>query len=75
MTYKQFIQWCNNRACDGRWSINAFIVCKSIIKNIEHLPFWKRKKEWLKIKDEVEKDIVSVTNKKYGINERKDKDV
>lgn len=69
MTFKQFVGWCNERACDGRWTVNTFMICTKIMEDIRRQPFWKRKKAWLKIADEVERDIVSVINKKYGIEE------
>ena len=64
MTYKEFVDWCNERACDGCWSRDTAICCINIVRHIRHLPFWKRKKEWLRIKDEVERGIVSVINEK-----------
>ncbi len=64
MTYKEFVSWCNERACDGCWSMRTAIYCIEIINNINRLPFWKRKKEWLKIKDKIETDVVSVINAK-----------
>lgn len=64
MTFKDFVSWCNNRACDGCWSMEAAIYCADIVRSIERLPFWKRKKAWLKIKNEVESKIVSPINAK-----------
>ncbi len=37
------------------------------MNKINALPFWKRKKEWLKVKDEIEKDVVSVINEKIQV--------
>ena len=64
MTYKEFVSWCNERACDGCWSMGPAIYCIEVINKINALPFWKRKKEWLKVKDEIERDVVSVINEK-----------
>ena len=64
MTYKEFLSWCNGRACDGCWSMGTAIYCISVIDRINALPFWKRKKEWLKVKETIEKDVVSVINAK-----------
>ena len=64
MTYKEFVNWCNRRACDGCWSMGTAIYCIEVVKKINDLPFWKRKKEWLKVKDTIEKDVVSVINAK-----------
>lgn len=30
MKFKEFVQWCNDRACDGCWGIKEFVICKSI---------------------------------------------
>ena len=70
MTYKEFVSWCNERACDGRWSAGTAMYCIDTIYKIDALPFWKRKKEWLKVKDKIEIDVVSVVNQK--IKEAKD---
>lgn len=64
MTYKEFVSWCNDRACDGCWSMGTAMYCIEVMNNINHSPFWKRKKEWLKVKDEIERDVVSVINAK-----------
>ena len=64
MTYKEFVSWCNERACDGCWSMGTAIYCIKVLKAINALPFWKRNKEWLKVKDGIERDVVSVINEK-----------
>ena len=64
MKYKEFVAWCNQRACDGCWSMGTAIYCIKIMRNIDRLPFWKRQKEWLKIKDIVEAEVVSVIDAK-----------
>ena len=64
MKYKEFVDWCNQRACDGCWSMGTAIYCMDIMKKIGGLPFWKRENEWRKIKDEVEKDVVSIIEAK-----------
>lgn len=64
MTYKEFVSWCNERACDGCWSMGTAIYCIKIMNNINRLPFWKRQKEWLKVREIVEKEVVSVINAK-----------
>ena len=72
MKYKEFVAWCNQRACDGCWSMGTALYCIGIMRKIDSLPFWKREKEWRKIKDEVEKNVVSVIETKikqvYGGN-------
>lgn len=64
MKYKEFLDWCNLRASDGCWSMGTAIFCSRIISNINALPFWKREKEWQKIRDDVERDVVSVIDEK-----------
>jgi hypothetical protein len=27
MKYKEFVKWCNERACDGAWSIGTAMSC------------------------------------------------
>ena len=46
MKYKEFEQWCNERACDGRWSMQTAIACIEIMKEVNKQPFWKREKYW-----------------------------
>lgn len=62
MTYKEFKDYCNERACDGRWSMIEALNCIKIIEEINAikvkvLGFIMRKKteqarekEWNKIK-------------------------
>ena len=64
MTYKEFVSWCNERSCDGCWSMETAIYCIKVLDEINALPFWKRKKEWLKLKDTIETDVVYVINAK-----------
>lgn len=63
MTYKEFTAWCNERACDGCWGTETAKVCLGVIDIIKSAPFWRRKKLWLVIKDDVEV-VVSITNDK-----------
>lgn len=35
MTYKEFYEYCNDRACDGRWSFEEAVFCLSIIDRIK----------------------------------------
>ena len=48
MTFKEFREWCNDRACDGCWGMNAATICIGVISEINDKPFWKRKKAWKK---------------------------
>ena len=67
MTFKEFNEWCNRRACDGCWSANTAIYCIAICRKINALPFWKRKKAWDEVKDFIEKEVVQVIDKKIAL--------
>ena len=67
MTYKEFVSWCNERSRDGCWSMGTAIYCIEVMKKINSLPFWKRKKEWLKVKDTIETDVFSIINEKIQV--------
>lgn len=64
MTYKEFREWCNERACDGCWGAREAIFCCEIMARINRLPFWKRKKAWSGCKEEVEKLVIAPINQK-----------
>ena len=64
MKYKEFFQWCNERACDGCWSSATAIYCIDIITKINKLPLWKREKEWQKISEFVVDNVVKVIDEK-----------
>ena len=66
MKYKEFVAWCNDRACDGCWSMATAIYCLEIGRKINALPFWKREKSWQEISEVVEREIISVINKKIA---------
>ena len=65
MKFKEFANWCNQRASDGCWGSIEAIICCRICIIIYDKPFWKREKFW---KEYYEKNIVSQivesTNKK-----------
>ena len=64
MTFKRFVEWCNNRACDGCWGMTEVMACIDIISEIRKLPFWKRKKAWKEKEPQVLDEIVNPINKK-----------
>lgn len=37
MTYKEFKKYCNDRACDGKWSIEEAIFCVETMKDIDKI--------------------------------------
>lgn len=63
MTFREFKKWCNQRSCDGYWSLSAAKICISIIDDIRKDPFWKRRKHWNEISTHVENEIVNPINK------------
>lgn len=64
MTFKEFDDWCNERACDGYWSMKTALICAGIIREVYKIPFWKRKKVWNKEYREIAEEIVKVINEK-----------
>lgn len=44
-TYEEFNEWCNRRACDGKWSAFVTMVCIEIINEVQSVkPLFFRKK-------------------------------
>ena len=70
MTFKEFNEWCNHRACDGCWSANTAIYCITICREINALPFGERKKAWDEVKDFIEKEVVQVIDEKIASTKR-----
>lgn len=57
ISYREFSEWCNMRACDGRWSMVDAIVCISIINEVNSIQSLfkrnkKREERWDKLKYE-----------------------
>lgn len=46
MKFKEFVNWCNERACDGCWGMLEAIACINLINEIMKIQFWKREKIW-----------------------------
>ena len=46
MTFNEFMIWCNQRACDGCWSVGNVVACLDIISEVRRKPFWKRERYW-----------------------------
>lgn len=63
MKYKEFVEWCNDRACDGCWGRLEAITCITLMEDINRTPFWKRKKKWEKAEKEIVNEIVNPINK------------
>lgn len=46
MKFKEFVAWCNERACDGCWGLQEAMICISIMEEVKEKPFWRREKFW-----------------------------
>lgn len=68
MKFKEFKNWCNNRATDGCWSLAQAKYCIDLIELIQAYPFWKREKVWKKYEEKFEK-IYNLTVLKGDSNE------
>lgn len=72
MTWKQFQQWCNERACDGCWGYQEAVLCIDVLKMIRQLPFWKRAKVWKMVECKMMVEVITPINQK--IKERTGKE-
>lgn len=65
MKYKDFVRWCNGRACDGCWGFTTATMCIAIMNEVNSAPFWKRKKVWDKLNTDncIDEQIVKPVNK------------
>lgn len=62
MKYKEFVDWCNQRACDGCWGLKEAMWCCDMITEVNNASFFKKKKKWLELEPFATK-IVIETNK------------
>lgn len=46
MKFKEFTNWCNERACDGCWGMLEAMACINLMDEIRKTPFWKGEKFW-----------------------------
>ena len=46
MTFKQFSAWCNERASDGKWGMDAAIRCSTVCSELHRVFFLWREKTW-----------------------------
>lgn len=49
MKFKEFENWCSERACDGCWGMPEAIACINVINEIMKIQFWKRENSGKKI--------------------------
>ena len=68
MKFKQFMNWCNDRACDGCWGMGEALYCLGVIDEVMEQPFWKREKKWneMNVEYSIERNIVNPTNQKIA---------
>ena len=75
-TFKEFIEWFNERAADGFWGeASTPLIYMDIYAYIKKFPFWRREKEFQKLKDELNKEIIIPVNEaavEYNKNVWKD---
>lgn len=65
MKFKEFRNWCNQRACDGCWGMQIAIICLDVVDTVNKKPFWKREKFWEEnFEQDVLKGIVEPIEKK-----------
>lgn len=68
MTFKEFANWCNDRACDGQWGMAEAIACSETASAVYKYPFWKREKMWREIyKDNIMPIVEATENKRKEI--------
>lgn len=65
MSCEEFYEFCNDRACDGKWSVVEALVCLDIVDKLNNVKvkgfFFKKKKlkkareeKWQKIKSSLQ---------------------
>lgn len=65
MKFKEFVDWCNQRACDGCWGMITAMSCIEIIHEVRSKSFWRREKYWKDhYKQQVLSEIVNPINTK-----------
>ena len=63
MTYKEFVEWCNERACDGCWGMSEAMNCIAVMEDVRKQWPWRREKYWkAEYAEEVCEKIVDPTN-------------
>lgn len=76
MTYKEFRDWCNRRACDGCWGIREALICMTAVREVEDVHSWLpwkekklKEKKWQEVeaKYEIMEIIVKPIYEIYGV--------
>lgn len=71
-TFKEFIEWFNERVADGFWGgASTPLICMDIYAYIKKFPFWRREKEFQKLKDELNKEIIIPVNEAAAVEDNK----
>ena len=60
MSYEEFFNYCEERACDGRWGLEEAVLCLGIIKHLQSIRvttfiFYSKKKTRKAREDEWER--------------------
>ena len=68
MTFKEFSDWCHERACDGCWGMGTALYCCEVVTNIYKLRRRRREKAWQEIneRENIVEDIVKPINQKIA---------
>ena len=71
MKFKEFSEWCNDRACDGAWCMQDAYACICILNEVMHSSNKKKEQEKkfqeIAIKYDIIKGI-NEFNKKFGLD-------
>ena len=65
MKFKEFVNLCNERACDGCWGMLEAMACIDLMNEIRKIQFWKREKIWKEnYEQQVLEEIINPIKKK-----------
>lgn len=65
MKFKEFVKWCNERACDGCWGMLTAMASIDLIQQVRKISFWRREKFWKEnYEHQVLDEIVNLIEKK-----------
>ena len=68
MKFKEFTNWCNERACGGCWGMLKAIACINLINEVMKIQFWKREKFWKEnYEQQVLEEIINPIEKKLEV--------
>ena len=65
VSFRQFVQWCNERACDGCWGIGTAAICIGVMEDVKARPRREQNKFWLEnFEEEVRTQVIEPINAK-----------